>query len=57
MKAGPWKTWDEHRAWWAENVLELNRLSVTDPDQWERITIQIEAFLQLVPWTPPKEPT
>lgn len=55
MKAGPWKDWDEHRAWWRANVLELNRMSVTDPDQWERITIQIEAFLQLVPWTPEKE--
>lgn len=55
MKAGPWKDWDDHRRWWAENVIDLNRLSVTDPDEWERVTLQIEAFLRLVPWTPPKE--
>jgi len=54
VKAGPWRNWDEFRAWWRENVIALNRLSVTDPDLWERITIQIEAFQQLVKWTPPK---
>lgn len=55
MKAGPWRDWDEHRAWWAENVIEINKLAKNDPAQWELITIQIEAFLQLAPWTPPKE--
>jgi hypothetical protein len=54
VKAGPWRNWDEFRAWWDANVIALNRLAVTDPDAWERVTIQIEAFYQLVPWTPPK---
>jgi hypothetical protein len=54
VKAGPWRNWDEFRAWWMANVRDLNRLAVTDPAQWELVTIQIEAFYALVKWTPPK---
>jgi hypothetical protein len=50
--AGPWKDWDDHRKWWAENSIEINKLSVTDPEEWERVTRKIEAFLASVPWTP-----
>ena len=55
MIAGPWPNWDAFRSWWAANVIELNRLSVTDPEEWERVTQKIEKFQETVPWTPEKE--
>jgi hypothetical protein len=44
MIAGPWSSRDEFEEWWKANVIAFNRLSVTDPDEWERIAKAIEAF-------------
>lgn len=43
-EAGQWESRADFEAWWKRNVRELNRLSVTDPEEWERITLLIEAF-------------
>lgn len=57
MDAGPWADWDQFRSWWRDNVRDLNRLAVTDPDEWERVTVQIQKFYETVPWAPPQETT
>lgn len=44
MIAGPWKDRAEFDAWWAAHVIELNRLSVDDPREFERIVQVIEKF-------------
>ncbi|MGQ3299684.1 hypothetical protein [Reyranella sp.] len=44
MIAGPWKDRDELDAWWAANVIALNRPSVTDPREYERVVHAIEKF-------------
>ena len=44
MIAGPWKDRDEFEAWWAANVIALNRLSVTDPSEYQRVAAAIEKF-------------
>lgn len=41
-----WKSRAEFDAWWLPNVRDINRLSVQNPDEWERITQRIEAFWQ-----------
>jgi hypothetical protein len=45
MTAGPWKDRDDFEAWWKLNVRALNRLAVSDPEEWERVTRKIELFL------------
>ena len=52
MDAGPWADWDRFRAWWLDHVIALNRLAVTDPAEWERVTVAIEKFYETTPWTP-----
>ena len=42
--AGPWKDRAEFNAWWMRNSMAHNRLAVTDPAEWERITQAIEKF-------------
>ena len=44
MIAGPWKDRAEFDAWWRDNVIALNRLSVTDPREYGRIVQIIEKF-------------
>jgi hypothetical protein len=44
MTAGPWKDRAAFDAWWRQNVIAFNRLSVTDPREWERIAKQVEQF-------------
>lgn len=44
MIAGPWKDRAEFDRWWAANVIALNRLSVTDPREYERVCQAIEKF-------------
>jgi hypothetical protein len=44
MIAGPWKDRAEFEAWWQANVIALNRLSVTDPREYERVAQAIEKF-------------
>lgn len=44
MIAGPWKDRAEFDRWWAANVIALNRLSVTDPREYERVVQAIEKF-------------
>lgn len=44
MNAGPWKDRADFERWWAANVIAFNRLSVTDPREWERIAQVIEKF-------------
>lgn len=44
MNAGPWSTREEFEAWWRENVTAFNRLSVTDPEEWERVAKKVEEF-------------
>jgi hypothetical protein len=44
MTVGPWKDRAAFEKWWRENVTEFNRLSVTDPDEWERVAKLVEKF-------------
>lgn len=44
MIAGPWASRADFEKWWAANVVAFNRLSVTDPREWERVARVIEAF-------------
>jgi type II secretory pathway component PulC len=44
MIAGPWKDRAEFETWWTGNVIALNRLSVTDPREYERVVQVIEKF-------------
>ena len=44
LTPGPWSSRAEFEAWWRQNVIAFNRLSVTDPDAWERIAKAIEEF-------------
>jgi hypothetical protein len=44
MNAGPWKDHEDWERWWAANVIAFNRLAVTDPEAWERITQAIEKY-------------
>jgi hypothetical protein len=44
MNAGPWKDREEFMRWWLANVIALNRLSVTDPREYERVCQAIEKF-------------
>lgn len=46
MIAGPWKDRKAFNRWWAANVIEFNRLAVTDPREWERVAQAIEKFNQ-----------
>lgn len=46
MIAGPWKDRADFERWWAAYVVAFNRLSVTDPREWERIAQVIEKFNQ-----------
>lgn len=44
MIAGPWKDREEWETCWRANVIEFNRLAVTDPREWERVAPAIEKF-------------
>jgi hypothetical protein len=44
MIAGPWPTLAAFESWWLANVVAFNRLSVTDPREWERVAAKVEAF-------------
>jgi hypothetical protein len=44
MTAGPWKDREDWERWWRQNSITHNRLAVTDPAEWERITQAIEKF-------------
>lgn len=44
MIAGPWASRAEFEAWWLANVIEINRLAVRDPEEFERVARAIEAF-------------
>ena len=44
MKAGPWSSRADFEAWWRENVVALNRLSVTDYEEWVRVSAAVETF-------------
>jgi BMFP domain-containing protein YqiC len=44
MIAGPWADRAEFEIWWQLNVRALNRLSVTDREEFERVCRVIEAF-------------
>lgn len=44
LMPGHWRNRAEFEAWWRENVIAFNRLSVTDPREWERIAQAIEAM-------------
>ncbi|WP_020699555.1 hypothetical protein [Reyranella massiliensis] len=44
MIAGPWNDRADFEAWWLANVRELNRLSVTDREEYERVCQVIEEF-------------
>ncbi len=51
MTPGPWKDRATFEIWWRQNVIAFNRLSVTDPREWERVAKAIEKFNQENPWT------
>jgi len=40
-----WRTRADYDVWCRGNMVAFNRLSVTDPQEWERVTQKIEAFL------------
>lgn len=44
MIAGPWANREEFETWWRANVIALNRLSVTDPREYQRVAAAIEKF-------------
>lgn len=44
MTAGPWKDRAEFEAWWRVNVRALNRLSVTDYEEWLRVSAKVKEF-------------
>lgn len=44
MIAGPWPDREAFERWWAANVVELNKLSVTDPREYQRVAQAIEKF-------------
>ncbi len=44
MTVPAWKSRAEFEAWWKANVIEFNRMSVTDPRGWERVAQKVEAF-------------
>jgi len=39
-----WKSAAEFEKWWRENVIEFNRLAVTDVERWEVIAAAVEKF-------------
>lgn len=51
MTPGPWKDRAAFEIWWRQNVIAFNRLSVSDPREWERVAKAIEKFNQENPWT------
>lgn len=53
MTAGPWATRAAFEAWWLANVRALNRLSVTDPEEWRRVTAEVETFQTVTRWKLP----
>lgn len=44
MIAGPWTDRAAFETWWTLNVRALNRLSVADPREYERVCQAIEEF-------------
>lgn len=44
MNAGPWKSRADFETWWLANVRALNRLSVTDYEEWLRVSAAVETF-------------
>lgn len=44
MTAGPWESRLAFELWWKAHVIAFNRLSVSDPEEWERVAQAIEAF-------------
>ena len=44
MTSGPWSSRAAFEKWWRENVIAFNRLSVTDPVEWERVAQCVEDF-------------
>lgn len=49
MIAGPWPTRAAFESWWLANVVALNRLSVSDPEEWRRVTAEVEEFQRVTP--------
>jgi hypothetical protein len=41
---GPWKDREEFETWWKAHVIAINRLSVVDPPEWQRVCRAIEQF-------------
>lgn len=44
MTVPAWKDRADFEAWWRANVIAFNRLSVDDPDEWERVARAVETF-------------
>lgn len=44
MTTPQWNSREEFSEWWRANVIALNRLSVADPREYERIVQVIEKF-------------
>ena len=42
---GAWRIRADYDAWSIKNMVAMNRLAVTDPEEWERQAQKIEAFL------------
>lgn len=46
MTIPEWQSRKEWEIWWAAHVVAFNRLSVSDPREWERVAKAIEKFNQ-----------
>ncbi len=44
MIAPAWRNRAEFETWWKANGIAFNRLSVSDPQEWERVAKKVEAF-------------
>lgn len=44
MNVPAWPDRAAFEAWWLANVRDLNRLAVTDREEWERVAQAVEKF-------------
>ena len=51
MLTPQWSSRTEWEIWWRNNVIALNRLAVTDPEEYERVCQACEKFNRENPWT------
>lgn len=50
MNVPRWQSREEFSKWWLANVRALNRLVVTDPEEWRRVSAEVETFQTVTRW-------